>query len=121
MFCPFCANEKTKVIATVKTSARIDRLRFCKNCKRAFATKEQSTQNTLNLYSDKGNGLCPVCFSRTICNTTQGNKRWRSCTKCEWANWTYEVVIENSDILKEFKKVFGDCYDGRSPSGDDKK
>lgn len=39
MFCPFCANEKTQVVATMKGLTNV-RIRRCPECKKLFQTTE---------------------------------------------------------------------------------
>lgn len=39
MFCPYCANEKTRVMSTV-TGMQNVRFRMCKKCKKAWVTVE---------------------------------------------------------------------------------
>ncbi|AIR80386.1 TPA: hypothetical protein RPW15_001915 [Campylobacter fetus subsp. venerealis] len=39
MICPFCANDKTRVVATIK-GLENRRFRYCFKCKKTFETNE---------------------------------------------------------------------------------
>jgi transcriptional regulator NrdR family protein len=40
MNCPYCGNDKTKVVATVNTPGRVTRRRECLKCRERFSTVE---------------------------------------------------------------------------------
>ena len=52
MNCPYCGNDKTKVIATVNTPGRVTRRRVCLKCRERFTTVEFPAQGTFRLNDD---------------------------------------------------------------------
>lgn len=52
MNCPYCGNDKTKVIATANTPDRVSRVRECLKCRERFTTVELLAQGTFHLNDD---------------------------------------------------------------------
>lgn len=40
MICPYCMNEKTRVVGTVKAGVMVERFRKCPECGKTFQTTE---------------------------------------------------------------------------------
>lgn len=49
MNCPYCGNDKTKVVYTVNGPDRVTRSRMCLKCRERFTTVELSLKGVLRL------------------------------------------------------------------------
>ena len=67
MNCPYCGNDKTKVIATVNSPDRVSRRRECLKCRERFTTTEYSpaspslTPDDLKTIVQTRNALFAAC------------------------------------------------------------